>query len=94
MPWSKLEPLRFIGPKVTKVKISKSSSFDEFSFRILLIFSFDEISNTDLGDLEKSWGNIFNDSIIQNSDFHWSNYYVPYLFDFHPKITSEQGWNK
>ena len=59
--------------EVAEAKISKAPSFYDFSliefssFRVLRSF---DLGN--LGVLEKSWGNIFNDYIYEISRFHWS----------------------
>ena len=59
-----LNKIRWAIFEATNVKISKSSSYYDFSFRFVFIFGFDEISKTDLCDLIKSSENIVNNYIF------------------------------
>ena len=53
------------------------------------------IFKTDLNDLQKSRGNIFNDYMFQSvASIDQNDYNLPYLFDFYTKITSGQGCTK
>ena len=50
------------------------------------------VFKTDINDLQKSWGNIFNDYVFKSvASTDQNDYSVPYLFDFHSKITSGHG---
>ena len=62
----------------------------KWTLKILFGFGFVEVSKTDLCELKKRWGNVFQLLHFWNQ---WlplikMMYSVPYLFDFHPKITS------
>ena len=50
------------------------------------------VFKTDLNDLQKSWGNIFNDYIFKSvASTDQNDYSVPYLFDFDFRL-SLQPW--